>query len=74
MQGILDLSLARGVYESIVPKNRDGSVSVESLRQVVAVFLISHNESKYRQHNRQMNPALNKQVEQMVNQVIGSTI
>ena len=47
MQGILDLSRAREIYDNVEPKHSDGSVTVESLRQEVINFLITHNESKY---------------------------
>ena len=39
MQGMLDLSESQSIYNSVYPKNKDGSVTVQSLRKQLVGFL-----------------------------------
>ena len=49
MQGILDLSRAQSVFNLIKARHQDGSVYVQSLRQVLIDFLYNFAQELYGQ-------------------------
>lgn len=61
MQGMLDLSSAKSVYDSVYPKYKDGSVAVKNLRKQLVGYLNEVTMERFRRANRDVNPQMNQQ-------------